>query len=153
MIEQAGRVSLMKAQGSGMIRLVEKASPPNGGEFRSGNVTAGSVGSVRYTYRVRDGLALDRYTPDLGEKLTVTLTVCNTGTRVGSEAVQPLRTQRSQHADPTGAGAEGLRQGDTATRSRSLAEESVRRAKVILCWLPMTDSVGSWEGIDRVPLA
>jgi hypothetical protein len=33
-------------------------------------------------------LALDRYTLQPGEKLTVTLTVCNTGTRAGSEVVQ-----------------------------------------------------------------
>jgi beta-glucosidase len=35
-----------------------------------------------------DGLALDRYTLQPGEKLIVTLTVCNTGMRAGSEVVQ-----------------------------------------------------------------
>ena len=47
MIEQAGRAALMKSHGSGMIKFVEKASPPNGGEFRSGKVTGGAVGSVK----------------------------------------------------------------------------------------------------------
>ena len=37
---------------------------------------------------VHDGLALDRSRLQPGEKLTVTLTVCNTGTRSGSEVVQ-----------------------------------------------------------------
>src|SRR6266571_5359324 len=39
MIEHGGRLRLRNGQGSGMIRLVWKFSPPNGGEFRSGNVT------------------------------------------------------------------------------------------------------------------
>src|SRR6266487_2629925 len=38
MIEHTGRLRLMNGHGSGMIRLVWKSSPPNGGEFRSGNV-------------------------------------------------------------------------------------------------------------------
>jgi hypothetical protein len=37
---------------------------------------------------VHDGLALVRYTLQPGEKPTVTLTVCNTGTRAGNEVVQ-----------------------------------------------------------------
>src|SRR6202521_3897254 len=39
MIEHAGSFRLRNAVGSGMIRLVWKSSPPNGGEFRSLNVT------------------------------------------------------------------------------------------------------------------
>src|SRR5215475_16155070 len=38
MIEHTGRLELMNGHGSGMIRLVWKSSPPNGAEFRSGNV-------------------------------------------------------------------------------------------------------------------
>jgi beta-glucosidase len=37
---------------------------------------------------VHDGLALDWYTLQPGEKLTVTLRVCNTGRRADSEVVQ-----------------------------------------------------------------
>src|SRR4029077_13173618 len=36
---------------------------------------------LSYSTFVHDGLALNRYTLQPGEKLTVTLTVCNTGTR------------------------------------------------------------------------
>jgi len=43
---------------------------------------------LSYSTFVHDGLALNRYTLQPGEKLTVTLTVCNTGTRAGSEIVQ-----------------------------------------------------------------
>jgi beta-glucosidase len=43
---------------------------------------------LSYSTFVHDGLALDRYTLQPDEKLTVTLTVCNTGTRAGSEVVQ-----------------------------------------------------------------
>jgi beta-glucosidase len=43
---------------------------------------------LSYGTFVHDGLALDRYTLQPGEKLTVTLTVYNTGTRAGSEVVQ-----------------------------------------------------------------
>ncbi len=43
---------------------------------------------LSYSTFVHDGLALDRNTLQPGEKLTVTLTVCNTGTRTGSEVVQ-----------------------------------------------------------------
>src|ERR1700746_2892034 len=39
MIETIGRLLSRNGHGSGMIRLVWKSSPPNGGEFRSGNVT------------------------------------------------------------------------------------------------------------------
>ena len=39
MIEQTGRFLLMNGHGSGMIRLVWNSSPPNGAEFKSGNVT------------------------------------------------------------------------------------------------------------------
>src|SRR6201987_956735 len=39
MIETMGRLIFRNGQGSGIIRLVWKSSPPNGGEFRSGNVT------------------------------------------------------------------------------------------------------------------
>src|SRR5215510_11772886 len=46
MIEQFGSLRLRKGHGSGMIRLVVKFSPPNGGELRSGNVRP-FVGSVR----------------------------------------------------------------------------------------------------------
>ena len=35
MIEQTGNFRLRKTVGSGMIRLVWKSSPPNGGELRS----------------------------------------------------------------------------------------------------------------------
>src|ERR1019366_7080977 len=37
--EQRGSLRLMNGQGSGMIRFVWKRGPPNGGEFRLGNVT------------------------------------------------------------------------------------------------------------------
>src|SRR6266567_2335135 len=37
--EQGGSFRLRKGHGSGMMRLVWKSSPPNGGEFRSGKVT------------------------------------------------------------------------------------------------------------------
>src|SRR6266852_9999019 len=46
MIEHTGRLRLRNGHGSGMIRLVWKSSPPNGGELRSGN-TNPFVGSVR----------------------------------------------------------------------------------------------------------
>src|SRR5262250_1163693 len=39
MIETIGRLVSRNGHGSGMIRFVWKSSPPNGGEFRSGNVT------------------------------------------------------------------------------------------------------------------
>src|SRR5438445_8462129 len=39
MIEHTGSAGLRNGHGSGMIRLVWKSSPPNGGEFRSGKVT------------------------------------------------------------------------------------------------------------------
>src|ERR1700757_5428905 len=39
MIEHGGSLRLRKGHGSGIIRFVWKFSPPNGGEFRSGNVT------------------------------------------------------------------------------------------------------------------
>jgi len=39
MIEHGGSFRLRNGHGSGMIRLVENSWPPNGGEFRSGNVT------------------------------------------------------------------------------------------------------------------
>src|SRR5712692_5034655 len=39
MIEHTGSVGLRNGHGSGMIRLVWKFWPPNGGEFRSGKVT------------------------------------------------------------------------------------------------------------------
>src|SRR5205807_297048 len=39
MIETTGSFRLRNGHGSGMIRLVRKSSPPNGGEFRSGKVT------------------------------------------------------------------------------------------------------------------
>jgi len=38
-IEQGGRLRLKNGQGSGMIKLVWKASPPKGGELRSGNIS------------------------------------------------------------------------------------------------------------------
>ena len=44
-IEQTGNLRLRKTVGSGMIRLVEKSSPSNGGALRSGN-TNPFVGSV-----------------------------------------------------------------------------------------------------------
>jgi len=44
-IETTGNFRLRKIVGSGMIRLVWKSSPPNGGELRSGN-TSPFVGSV-----------------------------------------------------------------------------------------------------------
>src|SRR5207244_4896262 len=44
-IEQTGNVRFRKGHGSGMIRLVWKSSPPNGGELRSGKVNP-FVGSV-----------------------------------------------------------------------------------------------------------
>src|ERR1017187_966777 len=37
--EHRGSLRLINGHGSGMIRLVWKRSPPNGGEFRSGKVT------------------------------------------------------------------------------------------------------------------
>src|SRR3954470_6387226 len=37
--EHLGSLRLMNGHGSGMIKLVGNSSPPNGGEFRSGNVT------------------------------------------------------------------------------------------------------------------
>src|SRR5499425_1459820 len=46
MIEHTGRLRLRNGQGSGMIRLVWKVSPPKGGAFRLGN-TSPFVGSVR----------------------------------------------------------------------------------------------------------
>jgi hypothetical protein len=39
MIENTGNFRLRNGHGSGMIRFVWNSSPPNGGEFRSGNVT------------------------------------------------------------------------------------------------------------------
>ena len=39
MIEHTGSLRLRNGHGSGMIRFVWNSSPPNGGEFRSGNVT------------------------------------------------------------------------------------------------------------------
>ena len=39
MIEHTGNFRLRNGHGSGMIRFVWNSSPPNGGEFRSGNVT------------------------------------------------------------------------------------------------------------------
>src|ERR1700757_193020 len=39
MIETIGRLLSRNGHGSGMIRFVWNSSPPNGGEFRSGNVT------------------------------------------------------------------------------------------------------------------
>src|SRR5215469_13429431 len=45
-IEQGGNFLSRNTVGSGMIRLVENSSPPNGDEFRSGN-TNPFVGSVR----------------------------------------------------------------------------------------------------------
>ena len=46
MIEHTGRLRLKNGQGSGMIRLVWKVSPPKGGELRSGK-TSPLVGSVK----------------------------------------------------------------------------------------------------------
>ena len=47
MIEQGGSQWLRNVQGSGMIRLVWNSPPPNGEEFRSGNVTGTFVtGSI-----------------------------------------------------------------------------------------------------------
>src|ERR1035437_8151533 len=43
MMEHGGSLRLRKGQGSGMIRLVWKSSPPNGEEFKSGNVTEAPV--------------------------------------------------------------------------------------------------------------
>src|SRR6185312_2085583 len=39
MTEHGGSLRLMNGQGSGMMRVVWKVSPPKGAEFRSGNVT------------------------------------------------------------------------------------------------------------------
>src|SRR5260370_20474285 len=39
MMEHGGSFRLRNGHGSGIIRLVLKSSPPNGGEFRSGKVT------------------------------------------------------------------------------------------------------------------
>src|SRR5438105_9240535 len=45
--EHTGSFRLRNGQGSGMIRLVWKSSPPKGGEFRSGKVTDTAViGSI-----------------------------------------------------------------------------------------------------------
>ncbi len=56
--EQAGSFRLRKGQGSGMIRLVWKSSPPNGGELRSGKVqSVRGIGQGRRIARhVRPGL-------------------------------------------------------------------------------------------------
>ena len=49
MIETIGRLVSRNGHGSGMIRFVWKSSPPNGGEFRSGNVTDTPVtGSITF---------------------------------------------------------------------------------------------------------
>src|SRR6516164_10089391 len=42
-IETMGRLGSKNGHGSGMIKFVWKSSPPNGGEFRSGNVTCTPV--------------------------------------------------------------------------------------------------------------
>ena len=53
MIEHGGSLRLRNGHGSGMIRLVWKVSPPNGGAFRFGKVTdtpvTGST-AVRFVY-------------------------------------------------------------------------------------------------------
>src|SRR5262249_56459312 len=46
MIEHTGRLGSRNGHGSGMIRLVWKSSPPNGGLLRSGKVSP-VLGSVR----------------------------------------------------------------------------------------------------------
>src|SRR5215470_10257553 len=46
-IEHTGKFELRNTVGSGMIRLVWKSSPPNGGELRSGNTNVVSLGSVK----------------------------------------------------------------------------------------------------------
>jgi len=43
MMEHTGNIRLRNSQGSGMIRLVWKSSPPKGGLLRSGNTRLPSV--------------------------------------------------------------------------------------------------------------
>jgi len=47
MIEHTGNFRLRKGHGSGMIRLVWKPSPPNGGLLRLGKTKLGFMGSVK----------------------------------------------------------------------------------------------------------
>ena len=46
-IEHTGKLRLRNIVGSGMIRLVWKSSPPNGGALRFGKTNVGSFGSVK----------------------------------------------------------------------------------------------------------